>query len=85
VQLENLLCDIHPDSCNLHSGPSRSSFSMVSLPSLAHYEAVELGLGPSHHSERSEESRLFLSPYQTTEKSKVRPRTQRAGGMNFSA
>jgi hypothetical protein len=26
VQIENLLCDIHPDSCNLHSGPSRSSF-----------------------------------------------------------
>ena len=43
VQLENLLCDIHPDSCNLHSGPSRSSFSMVTLPSLGSYEAVEQG------------------------------------------
>jgi len=26
VQIENLLCDIHPDSSNLHSGRSRSSF-----------------------------------------------------------
>src|SRR5437660_11008079 len=29
VQIEHLLCDIHSDSCNLHDGPSRSSFSMV--------------------------------------------------------
>src|SRR6202521_5360686 len=53
VQIENLLCDVHPDSCNLHSGPSRSSFSMVTLPSLGSYEAVEHRLGPSHHSPRA--------------------------------
>jgi hypothetical protein len=29
---------------------------MVALPSLGSYEAVEHGLGPSHHSERREES-----------------------------
>src|SRR3984893_2999262 len=43
VQIENLLCDIHPDSCNLHSGPSRSSFSMVTLLSLAHSRRLNTG------------------------------------------
>jgi hypothetical protein len=28
---------------------------MVALPSLAHYEAVERGLGPSHHPDRREQ------------------------------
>src|SRR2546426_8802917 len=41
VQFENLLCDIEADSCNLHLGPSRSSyFDGPDYHRWLYYEAV---------------------------------------------
>src|SRR4029077_8720437 len=43
VQIENLLCDVHPDSCNLHSGPSRSSFRWSRYHRLALMKPLNTG------------------------------------------
>src|SRR5438874_2372369 len=64
VQIEHQLCDIHSDPCNLHDGPSRSSFSMVPYHRWL-YEAVGTRAGsiPSFRAEAAgaEESRVPLA------------------------